>query len=300
MGRSFTIGLALGGGAARAVAHIGVLEALEQHGIAVDVIAGTSMGAIIGSLYAIEPDTRVLRGKMLAYVESEAFKESRFNLVKDHDEEGAGIFYRFSQMARKGIFYSLSITRKSLIHQETADKNISVLIPDIAIEDLKIPFCATSTDLNSGEEFVFTKGPLRQAIAASCALPGILPPVEVDGRFLVDGGWVDAVPVEPAVQLGADFVIGVDIDHRFNDFDTSSSGLEIVFRADMVTRHALAREKLKMADIILRPKVENTHWADFSRIDDQIQKGRDEVIPRIAEIKKAIRAKRFSNWWRSW
>lgn len=298
MSKKFRIGLALGGGAARAITHIGVLEALQQHGIPIDVVAGTSMGAIIGALYAIESDTGGMREKMRLYTGSEEFRESRFSFMNDQEDvEGEGVFYRFSQFARRGIFYSLSMTRRSFVDEETAARNFAFLVPDIAIEELRIPFCATAADLHTGEEFLFTKGSLRRAIAASCALPGVLPPIEVDGRYLVDGGWVDAVPVLPAFGLGADFVIGVDIPAKFEELDTSARGLDIVFRADAVTRNALAQEKLKGADIVLRPRVGN-HWADFSRMDEQIQRGRDEVTARIAEIKSAIGAKKIKNFWR--
>ncbi len=211
--------------------------------------------------------------------------------------EGGGIFYRFSQIARKGIFYSLSMTRHSFVLEETAKRNFAFLIPDIAIEEMRIPFSATATDLRTGREFLFTAGNLRQAIAASCALPGILPPVELDGRLLVDGGWIDAVPVLPAFGLGADFVIGVDIDHEFEHFDAAARGLDIVFRADMVTRNALAQERLRKANIILRPNIGNSHWADFSRIDEQIESGRKAVAERIDEIRRAIRVKRRNSWW---
>lgn len=299
MMKKFKVGLALGGGAARGLSHIGILEIFEENNIPIDIITGTSIGAIIGAMYATETDINTLKERVDSYLASDVFKSARFEFLKEKDkEEGEGIFYKFSAFVRKSIFYTLSITRKSFISEETFDGNMAYLINDINIEETRIPFAATSVNLHDGEEFIFKKGELRKAVAASCALPGIIPPVLLDNKFLIDGGWIDAVPIEPALQLGADVVIGVDVCGNLNEGDELRSGLDIVFRSDTVTRHALAKEKIKKADYIIEPDVRDVNWADFTRIDEVIEKGREQAGLHVNNIKKLIRRKKLKYFFR--
>ncbi len=291
------IGLALGGGAARGLAHIGILEALEEEGIGIDVIVGTSMGAIIGADYALRRDIQALRRRFAAYLESEEFGESKFQFMKDKDEvEGEGIFYRFSQFARRSIFYTIALTRRSFVSEEAAARPFALLVEDRQVEETRIPFAAVALDLATGREVILDRGPLRAAVSASCALPGILPPVSVGEMLLVDGGWIDAVPVEPARSLGADFVIAVDVSRELADFEEPGNGLEIVFRSDAVTRHALAVERMKNADLILSPAVRQIHWADFTQAEEAIQKGREAVRENIAELRRRLRRRKWRNF----
>ena len=297
MGNKLRVGLALGGGAARGLSHIGVIEALVEAGIAIDIIAGTSMGAIIGAMYAADPDVARLKERFAAYLRSEVFRQAKFDFMKEKDfEEGVGIFYRFSQFARRGIFYTLSMTRHSFLSEATGARNVAFLVPDIAVEGTRIPFVATAVDLISGKEHLFRSGSLRRAVAASCAIPGILPPVEHDGMSLIDGGWLDAVPVEPAIALGADFVIGVDVSREISEFEEPRSGLEIVFRSDSITRYALSDERARRADILLAPQIRTIHWADFSQAQQAIDSGRQETLLHLDAIRRQLRRKRLRRW----
>jgi len=294
VGSKFRIGLALGGGAARGLSHIGVIEALVEAGITIDVIAGTSMGAIIGAMYAADPDVARLKERFAAYLHSDAFRQARFDFMKERDiEEGEGIFYRFSQFARRSIFYTLSMTRHSFLSESTSERNVAFLVPDISIEDTRIPFAATAVDLVSGREHLFRSGSLRLAVSASCAIPGLLPPVEYEGMSLIDGGWLDAVPVEPAISMGANFVIAVDVSREISEFEELRSGLEIVFRSDSITRYALSDERARRADSILAPPIRNIHWADFSLSQQAIDSGRQEVLLHLDEIRRKLRRKRW-------
>ncbi len=289
MSKGFKIGLALGGGAARALAQIGVIEALERQRIPIDIITGTSMGAIIGSIYAVRPDVSALKERIFAYLDSEEFRDSKFDFMVEKDIfEGQGLFLRFSNLARKGIFYTRSMTRRAFVSEAIARRNFEFLVDDLAIEDTRIPFAATALDLISGEEVLLDRGRLREAVAATCALPGILHPVHVDGRVLVDGGWINAVPVEPAYRMGADFVIAVDVSNAIRSFEESENALEIIFRADAITRHALSEIQIAKADFVLRPAMKKTHWADFSETAELIRKGVEAVDSQIVQIRKEI------------
>jgi NTE family protein len=291
------VALALGGGAARGLAHIGVLEVFQEAKIPVDIVAGTSMGAIVGAMYATEPDLEGVRRRFREYISSAEFKEAKFDFIKDKDGvEGEGIFYKFSQFARKSLFLTNTITRRAFLSEQTSRSNLAFLVPDRAIEEARIPFCATAMDLVAGEEYLFTSGSLQQALRASCAIPGIMPPLELEGRQLVDGGWINAVPVGPARQLGADIVIAVDVGRDIAEFDPPRSALDIVFRADAITRHALSRQRLAQADFILRPITSRTHWADFSRMDELIEAGRQEASRHLEELRRLLRRRQLRHF----
>jgi NTE family protein len=292
--RKFKVGLALGGGAARALAHIGILEVLREKDVPIDIITGTSMGAIIGAMYATNPDMEALREKIFSYLESDAFKVAKFDFMREKDAvEGEGIFFKVSQLARRGFFYTLTMTKKAFVSEEVSQRNFAFLVEDMAIEDFPIRFAAVALDLVSGEEIILHEGSLRQAMAATCAIPGILHPVEMAGRVLVDGGWIDAVPVEAAYRMGADFVIGVDVCNNLNGYEELGSGLDIVFRADAITRQVLSNEQLRKADIVLTPETRKIHWADFSQAAEVIQRGRREAEAHVGEILRGVRHQRL-------
>ncbi len=287
------IGLALGGGAARGLSHIGVLEAFEECGLPIDVISGTSMGAIIGAMYATEPSAAVVKRKFIAYLQSDAFKESRFDYLVDKNNGKAGFLDWLSGFAKKSVFYTLLMTRNSFIHQETSRQNFALLIDDIDLLKTSIPFSTTALDLVRGEEFVFKEGSLRQAVAASCAIPGLLPPVEMDGRFLVDGGWINAVPVAAARHLGAEVVIGVDVYSDLDPFIQPGTALDVAARAEAVTRWTLTSRHCQEADYLLTPEAGSNHWADFSQFDEAVASGRNEIYEHLQILRKLTR-RRFN------
>lgn len=285
------VGLALGGGAARGLAHIGVLQALEDARVPVQMLTGTSMGAIIGAMYAAEPNIEALRERMLDYLASDIFRRARLDFVveRKNNVDGEGLFFRFSQLARKKIFLTLAMNMISFVSPDTRDKSLEFLLPDIDIEATRLPFAAVALDLNSGKEVVIKTGSLRKAIAATSALPGILPPVNYNGMQLVDGGWIDAVPVAPARELGAGIVIAVDVGSNLPLQGDSSNGLDIVFRADAATRSALSNLQLQQADLVICPSVGINHWADFSRADEIIANGRYSTLEQMAAIKALLK-----------
>jgi NTE family protein len=280
------VALALGGGAARGLAHIGVLEAFEKHRLPIDMIAGTSMGAIIGAIYALEPSAAALKERFLTYLNSDAFKETRFDQLIDQADADAGMFDRLLQLAWKGLFYTLVVTRQSYYGHSTSHQNFSLMIEDLTFEDTRIPFCTTSLDLISGQEVVFTSGSLRRAVSASCAIPGLLPPVPGDGRLLVDGSWIDAVPVGPAFGLGADVVVAVDVASVLDPCGEMENALDIIGRADSIARWALSTERCSKASLVLRPRNNGAHWADFSQFDEAIAGGVAAVEEQLPALER--------------
>lgn len=298
MAKPFKVGLALGGGAARGLSHIGVIAALTRHQVPIDVITGTSMGAIIGAIYAANPDPNALKQRFDAYLTSEEFAGSGFNFFKRLDSPGDGILYEISRLARRGLFNALMVTQTALIKAETAEESYAFLVDDLQVEQTEIPFAAVALDLLSGKRVVLDHGPLRKAIAASCAMPGVLHPVEHQGMLLIDGGWGEAIPVMAARELGADFVIGVDVFGAPRPFSAPRNAIDVIARADSLLRIALSEAQLKTADVVLVPQNGVAHWADFSTSAQAVQRGEEEVERKLAELQQALKTAQRKSWFK--
>ncbi len=285
------IGIALGGGSARGLSQIGVLEVLEENGIYPEVLAGTSMGALIGALYLyLGKPASQLRTRMKEFMESDPFKKARFDVLRDsREEKGEGFWDSVTQAVRKGIMYSYSVRRESIIPRDIFQGIIEGLLPDIRIEELPKPFAAVSLDLISGREVIWTKGSLRQAVMASSAIPGFFPPQMVDQQILVDGGWTNSVPIRPAFSLGADIVIAVDTSRGSEELFEFKRGLDLILRTAQIMMKKLRETQLEEADVLIQPAVTDIHWSDFNEPEQLVERGRQAALPKVKEVQAAIR-----------
>jgi NTE family protein len=249
--------LVLGGGAARGFAHIGVIRALEQEKIPIDMIIGTSVGSLIGSLYAHNPSSFELEW-------------TAFELTKDDLLDYALLSASMGPI--KGDRLEAFMTRK---------------VPLTTIENLKIPFVAVATDLNSGARVLLDRGPVARAIRASCAIPGIFQPVTINGRTLVDGGAVDNLPAAVARERGADIIIAVDISQNVtnynitNLFDVTLQAVNIMFNTNV------ARGK-READIVVSPDVGTVAMLDFTQKKRLMHAGLEAGRASIPSIRAAM------------
>jgi len=290
---SFSVGLALGGGAARGLAHVGVLRALERAGIKIDLIAGTSIGALVGGVYAILADAGKAEARLRRFVLSREFRRTEFDFLKDSRRDEPSLLYSVSNLIKRGIFYSFSMTRPSFISEENFAHNIYSLIDDIPIGQTAIPFYPVAADIDSGEEVVLTSGSLRRGILASSAIPGLLPPVRIDGRLLIDGGWVSKVPVLAAFKHGADMVIGVDISPELEDTRGLTRGFDVLVRANAIKAEALKNFQCKLLDVLIRPRVGSVHWADFTGALKLIDEGDRAATLKLPEISEKVERARW-------
>ena len=296
--RKLRVGLALGGGAARGAAHIGILKVLENENIPIHIITGTSIGAIIGAMYSTHPKALEVEKRAREYIESPRFKFTQFDFLdeKKYAEKGSGFFYKFTHHVKKGLFYNLSLARKSLISEEEFRGHIEALIDDIDIRETRLRFAAIAADLTSGSEVVFKTGPLRRAVSASCAIPGILPPVTLDGHELVDGGSIDLIPVGPTSELGANAVIAIDVSKGIAGPFELSCGFDVVIRSEKIMAYTLNQIRIQGADIVLKPDVQDVFWANFSKFDHCVQKGEEEANKNLDKIKRLLSKKRVTHW----
>jgi NTE family protein len=287
------VGLALGGGAARGLAHVGVLRALQRNQVPVDIIVGTSMGAIIGGAFAAIGDAGQVEQKVREVLTSEQFRKNRLQFLKETKHQRGGMFFSVANLVRRGIFFGVSNLRPSFLSAEEFAHSFDAMIPEADIEQLGITFGAVALDIQSAEEIVLRTGNLRQAAEASSAIPGILPPVTINGRSLIDGGWVDKIPVLPAFHLGADLVIAVDITADLQDSAEYRRGVDIMVRANAIKDAMLVDHSRRIADVVVDPDVGDVHWADFGAFERCIEAGDEAVSAVIPRIREMMRTERF-------
>jgi len=278
------IGLVLSGGGARGAAHIGVLRALEQMQVPVDAVAGTSMGAVVGGLYAAgltgEEIERVFQE--LDWQDMIRDRAPRRDLAYRRKQDDRNILARgtLGVSAAKGVELPLGLVGGQKISQ--ALRTATARVSDVQDFDrLPTPFRALATDLETGEPIVLGQGDLVTVLRASMSAPGVLTPVEVDGRLLVDGGLVDNLPVELARSMGVDRLIVVDVSFPLAPRDELSSAFDIASQmiGIMVRRGTLeSRKDLEAGDVLIEPDLGAMTALDFSRMPQVMEIGRKAAL----------------------
>jgi NTE family protein len=251
------IGLALGGGAAKGFAHIGVIKMLEANGIHADVVAGTSAGSVVGALYASGMDPFQMQEQAFGMDEAK---------IRDVQ------------------FFS-----RGLVQGQKLQDYVNQLVGNRPIEKLKLPFAAVSTQLEDGHRTVFVRGNTGQAVRASSSIPGVFEPVEISGRHYVDGGVVSPVPVDAARQLGADLVIAVDISSKA-DGSNPQGMLGVVGQSISIMGQKLGEQELARADVVIRPKVNQIGATDFEQKNQAILEGERAALAAMPAIKAKLAA----------
>jgi len=258
------VALVLGGGAARGFAHVGVIRALEQEKIPIDLIVGTSVGSLIGALYAYEMNSFELEW-------------TAFSLEKDDL-----------------LDYALLSASMGPIKGERLEAFVNKKVPVANIESLKIPFAAVATDLNRGTRVVLDHGPLARAIRASCAIPGVFQPVEFQGKLLVDGGTVDNLPVAVAREKGADVVIAVDISQNVTNFNITNL-VDVTLQAVHIMFSENVSQQRRAADVLISPAVGSVAMMDFTQKKRLMQVGMEAGQQAAPAIRAAIEAWNVKN-----
>ena len=283
------IGLALGGGGARGVSHIGVLKVLEQEKIPVDLVVGTSIGALFGGAYASGTNPDALVEKLDAYLNSPEFQSSTIKAIEAaYTREEVGLKQKIQRFLKNRFFAVQALFKPGILSDEDFQPIVNHLIPDIQIEETDIPFRAVATDLITGERIVFSQGPLRQAVMASCAVPGALQPFREGEKLLADGGIICLVPCSVARKAGADIVIAVAVGRDIYSQDEFRTAMGVYIRASEIMSHTLKEYELLDADIVIRPKVGNLHWSEFSHARSLVEEGERAAREHLDEIRNAI------------
>ena len=283
------VGLALGGGGVRGIAHIGVLNVLEQAGIDIDLIVGTSAGALIGGAYASGMTTREITSKIIAYINSPEFEESAIKAIGMSFSPGPKSFLQKAQnFARNQYYLARALFKPCVLPSEDIRSLVHYLLPDIDLSSTHIPFCAVSTDLLTGKQIVLAQGSLRQAVLASSSVPGAVEPVRLGEWFLADGGVTSLVPVHAARNAGADVVIAVMVDRDLPQNPDMDTAKDVLYRASEITANTLEATELQDADVVIRPAVGDLHWTEFSRAKDLIVAGEEAARKALEDIHASL------------
>jgi NTE family protein len=252
------IGLALGGGAARGFAHIGVIQALEENGFAPDLVVGTSAGSLVAALFASGRSGRDLA------------------ILADGMDETA--------------FADWSYPGRGLIRGEALAKFVRDKTNRRDIEQMKIPLGIAATDLDSGEGILFRRGDTGTAVRASSAVPAVFQPVRIGQREYVDGGLSAPIPVHHARQMGAEFVIAVDIS-AVPEGNPTGDAARMLLQTFAIMGKSLKAYELREADLVLQPSLAGVSGADFTTRRQSIKAGRDVTIAHLAELRERLVAK---------
>ncbi len=258
------IGIALSGGAARGFAHLGVLKVLAEHGIPIDCIAGTSAGSFAGAAYAsgLSVEEIIEMSRKISWLRMSGFSYSPKGLLSN---------------AEMGAF----------VNQHFPHRNF---------EDLPIPFAAVACDLETGKEVLLKDtGDLAAAIRASCAIPGVFVPVEIEGRRLIDGGVVSNVPTKAVKKLGAEIVIAVDVlASGATYWGSPSTLLGIFFQSAMMLLRAASKAHHYRADVVIIPNIAHLRPDEIGKMDEFIRAGEEAALEKIDEIKQLIFSEEIS------
>jgi NTE family protein len=280
-----TIGLALGGGGARGYAHIGVIRTLERHGIPIDVVAGTSMGAVMGGAYACGVDMEKIKLLLRSLDLNRLLGFPRSSI------RGLAL-----NAATEYLFKRRDWRRQDLESTASVIEFFSVFTQGKSFEELGLRFAVMAVDIDTGEEVVIREGPVARAMAAGIVLPGVQYPVNVGGRYVVDGGLVNRVPADVAFELGADVVIAVDVSAGLF-VPGAVTSLEVLFQAESIMLQELTRLRLELLRervgerfVVLYPPVDDVKTLSLNEVDLPVRAGEEETERRLAEIRALIAA----------
>lgn len=244
------IGLALGGGAVLGAAHIGVLRALEEMDVEISFVTGTSIGAFVGALYAFG------------------------NTSKDIEE--IALELNWMDISEIAIF------QNGLLSNAKLGKLLETSLGDKKIEDADIPLAVIATDISNGDKVVLDKGSVAQAVMASTCIPGVFSPIECDDKLLVDGGIVENIPIDTVKKMGADYVIGVDLNAK-QALKKPDSILDVMINSFHFTLKTAAKYQTEDADILITPDLSKFNMISTDQIKDLIEQGYKDAKKQLGK-----------------
>lgn len=291
------VALVLGGGGARGMAQIGVFKVLQEEDVPIDMMVGTSVGALGVSLFGLYRDWTKLRAVTLEFLNSKGFAKYGKGLTDDVAGRPAASPGRSSRKKRppnrlkttlmKGAALLVLLLRKGLVSQKRMREAVDAVLPDKTFADLDIPGAVVLLDLVTCEEVILREGSLRKACAMSANLAGFFPPYRVGDRLFVDPSPVSSVPVDAARRLGASAVIAVDLRSRLKPTQYVPTGADAAFRVMAIASDRANVAQVERADVVIAPGVGDTYWSDFHSLEAHIaagEKAAREAMPGIREM----------------
>ncbi|MCX7894513.1 MAG: patatin-like phospholipase family protein [Thermoanaerobaculum sp.] len=279
--------LALGGGGARGLAHLGVLQVLEEEEVPVVAVAGTSAGAVVGAMWLALGSTVEVRRRWEAFLAADFPSQLPEVRLTDEVSSRDNLLLSFAQRLQQGAQVVLALHRRSLVELADLDRAVAFLIPELAVEALPRPFAAVVTDFATGQAIALRRGNLRQAVAASSAVPGVVPPYPLAGRYVLDGGVVAEVPVAEAKALSPRPVVAVDVGDlpRPGEDPTRITLPRVLLRAAVMTHARLRAALVAEADLVIRPAVAGLHWSEFHRWEEAVAAGKSAAAACLNRLR---------------
>ncbi len=287
------LGLVLSGGGAKGIAHIGVLKELEKRGIKPDYIVGTSFGALVGGLYAIGYSPKqmeeIIMNNDWDYLINDVIKRQNV-LIGQGDKNKNSIFSLPLDGVKPSFSSGLYTGQNILTFFEIACKDYN---HPMDFDDLEIPFRCIATNIETGEEKVFSKGILPEALRASMSIPSVFSPFEIDDELYVDGGLVNNFPTDIAKNMGADIIIGVDVGAVLYKKEEINSILRILDQSSSFYNARISKKNKTLCDIYIRPDIEGISAMGFEDVTEIIKRGQESTVLNIADIEKILKQRNY-------
>ncbi len=281
--------VAFGGGGARGIAHLGVMQAIAESGVTIDHLSGISIGAIAAALCALEPDTRRVQSKAVEYLRSPQFQRCERQMFGSTPTVGQtttalGWLQRFQRIVSAHRRATRAMRSLAILPPSALCGVVEALYPDIGIEDLPIPLTIVALDILSGQRVELSSGSLRDAVRASASIPGVFEPVAWGELLLCDIGMVEVVPTVTAKRHATDLTIAVDVADPIADISKCNNVLELLRRVQHVSEYELRHHSLAHADQVIRPAIGTRPWFDYSNPEDLIEAGYLAGLQAVATI----------------
>tara|TARA_R110002049_G_scaffold285698_2_gene466830 strand:- start:42048 stop:43205 length:1158 start_codon:yes stop_codon:yes gene_type:complete len=284
----------LGGGGARGLAHLGAIQAIKEAGLQIERVVGVSIGALAGAMCGAQPDIHAVQDEVISLLTSASFRRHQAQFfgaartdaaAQKHDTRRAGT--RWYRRVRRVVTARNGIARaargSSALPAKVLKELVNALVPDVAIEELRFPLSIVTVDLLSGRRVVIDSGSARDAVQASASIPGVFPPVRTGEMLLADIGVIDSLPTVVAHAFGPSLTIAVDVGQNFQPVPRCDSAIDAILRVQSIAEQELRRSSLALADIVLRPNVQNA-WFDFSNPEEVIRDSYHVVSQQLAAI----------------
>ena len=282
------IGLALGEGGARGLVHIGILQILEENNIDVDIIAGTSIGAIIGAMYCEKKDPFEAETRFREFINSDLYEDVGFLNLEKRGDRQPSFWDQIYSKVKGTIALTLAQTKLSIFDIKKFEKVIDFLIRTETFDQCKIPLVVVGTDLRYGRDIPLCIGDLKRSVMASASVPGFFPPVEINNRLLSDGAIACPVPVKYAKLRDDTITIAVAVPPKLKPIQDVENAVELLIRAEEINMYYLTCEMIKDADISIIPDIGDIQWNEFHHIDKLIEIGREAGKELVQKLRKKM------------
>jgi len=284
--------LALAGGGGRGLAHLGALKALEEGGLKPDAIVGTSIGALFGAMYALNPNAEDVRKRVFSFLASDVFRHIHLPSLHDRDAESDEDSWltHLATVARQTILYARAMSDIAVADNKALTHVTNLFCAGGSFESARIPMYVTAVHYPSGESRLFSQGHLPQVLAASMAVPGVFDPVEIDDERYLDGGLASEVPAREArsVASPSQLVVAVNTGANPDPRHEPTNVFDMLDWAAQVRSLYLRRQQKVHVDVLIEPLVGNTQWRDFSNSDDEVGRGYEAAREKVPELRKRL------------